>query len=137
MANRSKGAGITLSCAISACQDTGCSCGGCGGLFAASDCCRLLRSTSHRFRTKFVTHASSGRFTGFLTHADSICFTHPGLCPNSQRDSYADSERSDKNHSQPDPDSDSNPTATPTPTPLSPGLNITPTPTPTPVAASR
>ena len=95
MANRSIEAGITLSCAISADQGGGCSCGGCGGLFAASDGCRLLRSTSHCFRTKFLAHTDSGRFA------------HAGIYPNPQRNSYAYSETSDENHSQPDSHSDS------------------------------
>ena len=107
MANRSIGAGITFSCAISADQGASCSCGGCGGLFAVSDCCGLLCSASHRFRTKFLTHASSGRFAKFLAHADSSRFAHAGIYPNPQRDSYTDSEISDENHSQPDSHSNS------------------------------
>jgi hypothetical protein len=94
-------------CAISAGQGAGCSCGGCGGLFAASDCCRLLRSTSHRFRTKFLTHADSDGLAEFLAHTDSGRFAHAGLYPNPQRDSYTDSEVPDENHSQPDSHSNS------------------------------
>jgi hypothetical protein len=100
MANRSVGAGITFSCAISADQGAGYSCGGCGGLFAASDCCRLLGSTSHRFRAKFLAHANPVRFAEFFTVAGSSRFAHPGLCSNPQPNSHRDSERSDQNHSQ-------------------------------------
>ena len=107
MANRSIKAGITLSCAISADQGASCSCGGCGGLFAASDCCRLLRSTSHRFRTKFLTHASSDRFAEFLAHADSGWFADAGLYSDPEPQSYAYSDVSDENHSQPDSHSNS------------------------------
>ncbi len=110
MANRSIGAGITFSCAISADQGAGYSCGGCGccgGLFAASDCCGLLCSASHRFRTEFLAHANSGRFAEFLAHTGSGRFAHAGLYPNPQRDSYTDSDISDENHSQPDSHSNS------------------------------
>jgi hypothetical protein len=100
-------AGITLSYAISAGQDGGCFCGGCGGLLAASDCCRLLCSASPRFRTKFFTHANSVCFAEFL--AVSSRFAHAGFCSKPQRDSYRNPQISDKNHSQsyPDPNSDS------------------------------
>jgi hypothetical protein len=107
MANCSMAAGITLSCAISAGQGGGYSCGGCGSLLAASDCCRLLCSTSPSFRAKFLAHTHSGRFARFLTLAGSSRFAHAGLYPNPQRNSYTDSEISDENHSQsyPDPNS--------------------------------
>lgn len=77
-----------MSCAISTGHGAGCSSSGCGGLLAAPDCCRLLCSTSYRFRTKFLTHADSSRLA------------HAGLYSNPQRDSYTDSEVSDENHSQ-------------------------------------
>jgi len=95
MANRSMAAGITLSCAISTGQFGGCSCGGCGGLLAALDCRRLLRSASPRFRAKSIAHA------------DTVCFSDTGICPHAQPDSHRDPEGSDQNHSQPDPDPNS------------------------------
>jgi hypothetical protein len=89
-------AGITLSCAISTGQFGGCSCGGCGGLLAASDCCRLLCSTASRLRAKSIAHTHSGRFADAGLHSKPQC------------DSYTDPEISDENHSQSNADPDSN-----------------------------
>ena len=100
MANRSRWAGITLSYAISTGQGAGYFRSSCGRQLAALDCCWLPRSTSPRFRAKFLAHANSVRFAEFLTVAGSSRFTHAGLRAHTQPNSYRDSERSDENHSQ-------------------------------------
>jgi len=107
MANRSMGAGITFSCAISTDQGARCSCDGCGGLLAVSDCRRLLCSISPRFRAKFLAHANSVCFAEFLTIAEPGRFADARLCSNPQPNSHRDSERSDQNHSQSDTQSNS------------------------------
>jgi len=84
-----------LGCAISAGQDGKSSCCGGGLLLAASDCGRLVCSSSQRFRAKFLAHADSDRF------ADT------GLYPNTQPQSYGDPEVPDAHQSKSDADSNS------------------------------
>jgi hypothetical protein len=64
-------------------------------LLAVSGSCRLLWSTSKRFRTKFLAHTDPDRF------ADT------GLCPNAQPHSYGDPEVPDAHQSKSDADSNS------------------------------
>jgi hypothetical protein len=106
MANRSRWAGITLSYAISTDQGAGCFRSSCCRQLAALDGC-WLRSTSPRFRAKFLAHTNSVRFAEFLTVAGSNHFTHTRLRAQTQPNSYRDSERPDQNHSQPNSHSNS------------------------------
>lgn len=85
-----------MSCAISIGQNAGFFCCGWGPLFAASDCCRHLCSTSQRFRAKLLADTDSDRFPDTRLRADP------------QPDSYRDSQRSDQNHFHPYSESNSN-----------------------------
>jgi len=101
MANRSRWAGITLSYAISTGQGAGCFRSSCCRQLAALDGCWLPRSTSPRFRAKFLAHTNSVRFAEFLTVAGSDRFTHTGLRAHTQPNAYRDAEGPDQNQPRP------------------------------------